>query len=150
MAQPIYFYAKTDAYYELSNFAPYGFEADGVYWPSVEHYYQAQKFAGPEYAAFRERIRGSRTPGEAKKLGRTRQVPIRDDWDRVRDAIMLHALRLKFRHPSLRQLLLGTGRRPLVEASPYDGYWGAGPAGQGQNRLGQLLMQVRAELRSAR
>jgi hypothetical protein len=37
---------------------------------------------------------------------------------------------------------------PLVEASPFDAYWGCGRSGKGKNRLGQLLMQVRAKLRS--
>jgi N-glycosidase YbiA len=39
MPDPIKFYSKTTAYQELSNFAPFGFEDDGVYWPTVEHYW---------------------------------------------------------------------------------------------------------------
>src|SRR6478609_2939466 len=54
---PICFYSKTADHHELSNFSPFGFEEDGVHWDTVEHYFQAQKFAGPEHAAYRERIR---------------------------------------------------------------------------------------------
>ena len=143
---PIYFYTRTSDYFELSNFAPLGFEEDGVYWPTVEHYFQAQKFQGDAAAAHRERIRRARSPKEAKDLGRTREIPIRSDWDQVRDDVMLHALRRKFANLRLAELLLATGARPLVEASPIDDYWGSGAHGNGRNRLGELLAQVRREI----
>ena len=146
MSEPIYFYSKTEAYAELSNFAPFGFEEDGVYWPTVEHYFQAQKFPGEGNAEIRERIRRAASPKQAKTLGRSRRHPIRTDWDDVRDEFMRHALRRKFERPELRALLLGTGRRPLVENSPSDSYWGAGRSCRGRNRLGELLMELRAEL----
>ena len=59
---------------------------------------------------------------------------------------------------SLRALLLATGERELVEASPFDRIWGVGfrPADApyfrdewGLNLLGQALMAVRTELRAA-
>jgi ribA/ribD-fused uncharacterized protein len=148
ITDPIYFYSKTTAWHELSNFAPFGFAEDGAYWPTVEHYFQAQKFPGPDNAAYREKIRKSKTPKEAKALGRTRSIAIRPDWEEVRDSIMLAALRKKFATAKLRDLLLSTGDRPLVEASPFDYYWGCGRSGRGKNRLGELLMQTRAELRA--
>jgi predicted NAD-dependent protein-ADP-ribosyltransferase YbiA (DUF1768 family) len=47
----------------LSNFSPYPFVLDGVSWPTVEHFYQAQKSL---YAGERERIRAARHgPAEA-------------------------------------------------------------------------------------
>jgi ribA/ribD-fused uncharacterized protein len=147
---PVRFYSKVAENRELSNFALIGFEEGGLYWPTVEHYFQAQKFAGPENAAYRERIRLAKTPKDAKALGRTRAITIRSDWDTARDEVMLAALRLKFASPEMRALLLDTGLRQLVEASPTDSYWGCGRSGKGKNRLGQLLMQVRAELRSDR
>ena len=144
MSDPIYFYSKLDAYAELSNFASYGIEEDGVYWPTVEHYFQAQKFDDP---AYRERIRKAASPKQAKELGRTRKLPIRADWDEARDEVMRRALRKKFAHPKLRALLLETGERELIESSPFDTYWGCGRDGTGQNRLGVLLMELRDELR---
>jgi ribA/ribD-fused uncharacterized protein len=148
MTDPIYFYSKTTAWHELSNFAPFGFAEDGAYWPTVEHYFQAQKFPGAENAPYREKIRKSKTPKEAKALGRTRSIAIRPDWEEVKDSIMLAALRKKFATAKLRDLLLSTRDRPLVEASPFDYYWGCGRSGTGKNRLGELLMQTRAELRA--
>jgi ribA/ribD-fused uncharacterized protein len=143
---PIYFYSKTAAYHELSNFSPHGFEEDGVFWPTVEHYFQAQKFVGPLLAEYREKIRRALSPSQAKTLGRSRQHPLRADWEAVKEEIMLRALRRKFAVPALRALLLATGERTLVEASPSDSYWGSGRRGAGRNRLGVLLMQVRAEI----
>ncbi|BEV10811.1 hypothetical protein ATDW_13070 [Asticcacaulis sp. DW145] len=37
----IWFYGQTDAYAEFSNFSPHGFQMEGVWWPTVEHYFQA-------------------------------------------------------------------------------------------------------------
>jgi ribA/ribD-fused uncharacterized protein len=143
---PIYFYSKTDAYYELSNFSPHAFELDGVYWLTVEHYFQAQKF--PSRPEYQETIRTARLPRDAKTLGRSRTVPLRADWEEVKDEVMRRALRAKFTtHAELRALLLGTGARELIENAPSDEYWGCGRTGSGRNRLGQLLMELRSELR---
>jgi N-glycosidase YbiA len=82
------------------------------------------------------------------KLGMTRQIPIRPDWDQVKDAIMYQAVRKKFEtHNTPRALLLGTWPQDIVENAPMDAYWGCGPDGQGLNKLGQILMRVREELR---
>lgn len=145
MANPIFFFRKNKPFSELSNFAPFGFEADGVPWATVEHFFQAQKFDDP---AYRERIRSARSPLDAKTLGQTRKIPIRPDWESVKESVMKRALRLKFQNPQLRSLLLSTKARPLVEDSPYDRYWGAGRDGKGKNRLGILLMEIRDEIRS--
>lgn len=61
-------------------------------------------------------------------------------------------------HTDLREYLLGTGDRVLVEASPLDRVWGIGLAAdderavspdqwRGLNLLGFALMQVRETLR---
>jgi ribA/ribD-fused uncharacterized protein len=142
--EPIYFYSRSMPYFELSNFCPPGLEADGAYWPTVEHYFQAQKFLE---CAFRERIRRVVSPKDARELGRSRAYPIRQDWDAIRENVMLYALRLKFSKGPPRELLLSTGEHPLVEASPLDHFWGAGQDGTGLNRLGALLELVRAEAR---
>jgi ribA/ribD-fused uncharacterized protein len=121
--EAIYFYSKTSGYYELSNFSPHGFQLDGVYWPTVEHYFQAQKL--PAQPSYQQRIRRARSPKGAKALGRSRKVPLRPDWDNVKDDLMRQALRAKlFAHPELAALLLETGERVLIENAPSDYYWG--------------------------
>jgi ribA/ribD-fused uncharacterized protein len=140
----IYFYAQTDDYAEFSNFAPYGVSVDDVWWQTVEHYFQAQKFHDE---AYREKIRKSGKPKDAKGLGMTRKIPLRCDWEEVKDEIMLGAVRIKFRtHELPRTLLLSTGEVDIVENAPMDAYWGCGPDGFGLNKLGRILMQVRSEL----
>ena len=86
----------------------------------------------------------------AARMGRSRERPLRGDWETVKDDIMREALQAKFRqHPSLRSLLLQTGDAELIEHTRNDSYWADGEDGSGKNRLGQLLMELRAELRKA-
>jgi ribA/ribD-fused uncharacterized protein len=144
-AAPIYFYSKTNEFYELSNFSPHGFELDGAFWPTVEHYFQAQKF--PSQPPYQEKIRRARLAKDAKALGRSRKVLLREDWEQVKDEVMRRALRAKFKtHAKLRELLQGTRERDLIENAPSDYYWGCGLTGSGKNCLGQLLMELRCEL----
>lgn len=143
----VYFYGQTDPYAEFSNFAPYGVAIGGSWWPTAEHFFQAQKFHDLDY---RERIRRASRPKEAKALGMTRQLPLRADWEDVKDGVMLGAVRAKFQaHAKLAELLMSTGDRMIVENAPMDGYWGCGPDGSGLNKLGHILMQVRSELRQS-
>lgn len=82
-------------------------------------------------------------------MGRSRKLPLRRDWEAVKDQVMLDALCAKFtQHDDLRVILLGTGDAKLVEHTVNDSYWGDGGDGSGKNRLGQLLMRLRDELRA--
>ncbi|MCY1008333.1 NADAR family protein [Nannocystis pusilla] len=148
MPDAIEFYLPADPYGELSNFAPFPIKLGGKKWPTSEHYFQAQKFAGTSHE---EDIRRAKKPKLAAEMGRDRKRPLRRDWESVKERVMLDALRAKFtQHADLRELLLGTGDARLVEHTANDAYWGDGGDGSGKNRLGQLLMQLRAELREAR
>lgn len=142
----IYFYSiKEEPYGCFSNFSPHGFDLDGKRWPTSEHYFQAQKFAGTLHA---EEIRQVASPMEAARMGRARSRPLRPDWDEVKDEVMLRAVLRKFEsHPELAKILLSTGDQTLVEKTTDDYYWGCGTNGTGENKLGQILMQVRAILR---
>lgn len=56
------------------------------------------------------------------------------------------ALQAKFStYPVLRDLLLSTADAVLVEASQNDMFWGAGRSGDGENKLGLVLMQLRSQ-----
>src|SRR5262245_5801353 len=107
----IYFYTTTDKYGGFSNFSRHGITLDRKYWPTVEHFFQAQKFLDLEH---QNRIAKARTPKEAKQLGWDRSIPIRDDWDEIRDEIMRKAVLKKFEtHKELKEMLLGTGDEEL-------------------------------------
>ena len=91
------------------------------------------------------KIANAKTPGEAKKLAR--KLPIRPDWEEVKDQIMLDLVRIKFSKSGLKKALLATGDAELIEGNTWnDTYWGV-CKGVGQNKLGKILMQVRKELR---
>jgi len=142
---PIYFYSTRDAYGCFSNFSPHGVKLKGGWWPTTEHYFQAQKCAGTPHE---EAVWLAKTPKQAAEMGRDRKRPLRADWEQVKDDVMREAVRQKFRmHKDIRRLLLDTGNEELVETAPGDYYWGSGAHGNGKNMLGILLMEVRAELR---
>lgn len=145
----------------LSQWWPCTFVADGQSFASAEHYMMWRKallFGDTSVAA---RVLASRTPGEAKALGR--QVSGFDDdvWVSSRLEIVIEGNLAKFgQDPSLRSYLLGTGSRVLVEASPLDRVWGIGLEASdpraadpsswlGLNLLGEALMEVRATLSAA-
>jgi N-glycosidase YbiA len=63
--------------------------------------------------------------------------------------MMRKAVLCKFQtHEDIREILLGTGDEHIVENAPSDYYWGCGKEGTGKNRLGLILVEIRAQLRS--
>lgn len=123
----------------LSNFYRH---CDG---PTVEHHFQAAKAVRPADAA---RILAAAAPGEAKRLGRS--VELRPGWDDQRLVVMRTLLRTKFfGYPDMGDRLLATYDAVLIEGNTWgDRFWGQ-VDGRGENWLGRLLMQVRAELLAA-
>ena len=101
-----------------------------------------------EYENIKEMIRLAETPKQASEIGRRRDLPLREDWEEVKDRVMYEIVRAKFRQNKLlKMLLLQTGTRTLVEGNWWnDTYWGV-CKGKGENKLGQILMRVREELR---
>lgn len=89
------------------------------------------------------------SPSEAKRKGR--RVSLRLDWESVKDNVMRIVLRCKFtQNPELADMLVATGDAELVEGNTWnDRYWGVCD-GQGKNKLGQLLMELRTELAQER
>jgi hypothetical protein len=141
----IRFFSQSETYREFSNFAPFWIDLDDARWPTVEHYYQAQKFTDPQ---LRGAIRQAEKPVIAKSLADKNKAAMRPDWEAVKDAVMYRAVRRKFElHAELRALLLATGDEDIAESAPGDYYWGVGRKGTGENRLGKIMERIRAELR---
>lgn len=142
----------------LSQWWPSGFQADGVSYPTAEHYMMCEKarLFGDEASA--AEILASRHPGEAKALGRQVEGFDEDTWAASRYGVVVRASVAKFaQNPRLCAFLLGTTGRVLVEASPLDRVWGIGlgaddgraanPARwRGLNLLGFALMEARTAL----
>ncbi len=170
----VQFFEASGAFGELSNF--FVFPEPIVWgkktFATSEHVYHYLKYwhsssteASREYA---ELIRKASTPFKAKLLANQTianrwpwqrllnpviqkylnlGVRPRADWDAKKREQMKFCLLLKFRLSKIcRDVLLSTGEQELIEASPHDKYWGVGRDGTGQNTLGILLMEVRAEI----
>ena len=140
----IHFYKINDEYGCFSNFAHYGFELDGKWWMTSEHYFQAQKFCGTEYE---EIIRLLDNPMKAAAMGRNRDLPLRVDWEQVKEDVMRKAVLTKFtQNEEIKNILLATGKETIIENTSNDYYWGCGKDGSGKNMLGIILMEVREKL----
>lgn len=128
----------------LSNYYNSPIEYEGYTYGSVEAAFQAQKTL--DVGRRREFTRLA--PNKAKALGR--RVPLRSDWEDVKDEIMYNLVKIKFlSNPELRKKLLATLTEELVEVNTWrDTYWGQ-CEGKGQNKLGKILMKVREELRKS-
>ena len=130
----------------LSNFYPCEFVWDDIVWKHSEGAYQAAKTLERDGRLIMSRIH---KPGETKALGK--RITLREDWNEVKDGIMLDIVRAKFRQNlDLAQKLVDTGDAVLEEGNYWnDRYWGVCPAGSvhGQNKLGKILMIVREELK---
>jgi ribA/ribD-fused uncharacterized protein len=126
----------------LSNFWPATVEFEGLTYPTVEHAYQSAKTLD---RAERRRIAALPTPSDAKKAGRA--LPLRSDWEAVKFDVMEQCVRYKFTHNAeLRSALIATGDAYLEEGNDWgDRVWGV-YQGVGENRLGRILMKVRADM----
>lgn len=132
-----------DEYRFLSNFYPVTIGVNGLWFPSVEHAFQAMKCQSQEeMLAF-----CSGDPVEARR--RERLVCRRPGFEEGKEQLMMQLLRMKFAYPQLRDKLIATGDIAIVEENTWgDTYWGV-CKGTGLNRLGVLLMQVREEVSRA-
>lgn len=126
----------------LSNFWPCWVEFEGVRYPTTEHAYQAAKTTDK---ALRLLMSRATTPGQVKRMGKKMQV--REDWNDIREDVMRDLLIQKFSKREFSALLLSTLDMEIEETNTWnDTFWGV-CRGVGQNKLGQLLMQIRADLR---
>lgn len=135
----------------LSNFHVCPFWFEGRVYESREHAYQAAKYSPEERHIF-DRV----SSAEAKKLGRKAVVNL-ERWNESKYNIMATVVLSQFAaYPVLAQELLKTGDKYLEESNHWgDMYWGVyypenwkafAPKGKGENKLGKILMHVRALL----
>jgi len=151
------FYGSKDI---LSNFYHTSFEIDGVKYNCVEQYFQYQKaitFCAQDIA---EKILKTTSPTLQKSLG-CKSIPNFNGkiWNSMCINIMQKGLYAKFsQNLKLKQFLVDTGDKILVEAAPRDLFWGVGfgktnekiqdpKKWRGQNRLGFELMKTRKLIR---
>lgn len=136
----------------LGNMAPYPVCAYGVVWPTAEHLFQAERFAG--YDPVREDIRRERSPMAAKMVARRnarRMVIAERGPEDINNMRTVLSIKLQ-QHPKLIGWLQDTGTATIVEdvTNRQRGsalFWGAAKLGSvwhGENVLGRLWMDLRA------
>lgn len=136
-------------YFFLSNFYPCPVFYNGLMFPNSEGAYMACKNDNKEDHL---KLASLKTAREAKNYGQT--VVLRPQWDDVKYGYMKKVLQDKFtRNPDLGKRLLETGNRQLVEENNWhDLYYGICNCekhqGEGKNALGQILMEIREELKN--
>ena len=125
----------------------------------AEQYMMAEKaiLFGDEKTC--EAIMSTKDPSEQKRLGRMIKNYDENIWNEWRERIVYAGNMAKFTSDeNMRKILLSTGNKILVEASPYDRIWGAGISEDdprindpkrwlGLNLLGKILMQVRENIK---
>lgn len=135
------------------------FEIDGVTYNCAEQYMMHQKAVVFKDSAMEAKIMATSKPVEQKRFGRKVQNFDKDVWARKAQEAVKRANMAKFsQNEDLLKKLLATHPRTLVEASPRDRLWGIGMGAsnpkardrkqwRGRNLLGQILTDVREELR---
>lgn len=146
----IRFFGKDGKHAIFSNFAPTPLVIGGLEYPTAEHYFQSAKFRDTD-AAYAEEVRLARTPLDAKRLGKSREHRIHPYWGGM-DGESIRAMRRALfskalQNKEFRELLRSTGNARIIEASPWDRFWGEGKDKKGKNMLGQLLEELRSKLR---
>lgn len=129
-----------DEFRWLSNFWPAAVLLDGSYYPSVENAYQAAKTHQSERTPFKDC-----SASAARRLGR--MIPVRSGFHEQRVEIMEGLVFQKFASgTALAARLIATGARELIEENHWgDVFWGR-CRGEGQNKLGEILMAQRERL----
>lgn len=139
----IKFYKPKDTHGHMSNFYKSKFYYDGRWWKTSEHAYQAAKTYVPEEV---EEICNAPTPKIARDLGQ--KCKFRSDFNDIRYEKMKDIVLQKYlQNQDIYYKLIETGDELLIEDSPVDYYWGCGADGSGQNMLGKVLMEIRAQLK---
>ena len=134
------------------------FTIDNIEYNCCEQYMMAQKALVFNDLDIKNKIMMSSEPKDQKSFGRIVKNFDEDKWNTIADEIVYQANLAKFSQNSeLKQKLLATGEKIIVECSPYDKIWGNGlnitdtlntpiENWQGTNRLGKALMRVRSTL----
>jgi ribA/ribD-fused uncharacterized protein len=148
----IFFRTTTGEFGPLSNMAPdFPIFLHGIRIATAEALYQACRFSDdPDVQRL---IIDQMSPMTAKMKSKKYRNRTRGDWDDVRVNVMRWCLRIKLQNNWERfgHVLERTGKRPIVEESIKDEFWGAKPKEDGlligMNVLGRLLMELREQFR---
>ena len=135
------------------------FSLEGVTYQTCEQYMMAKKaLLFRDFPCYTD-IMNEPDPKKDKALGKAIKNYDHSIWHSCNEEIIYNANLAKFtQHPELKEVLLGTGNKTLVEASPYDKIYGIGMEAsdpdatnpgkwKGKNILGVVLGRVREALK---
>lgn len=139
----IEFYKEFGELGYLASYSNHGFEKNEIYYKTVEHYYQSEKF---DDINLKEKIINAKTPKEASIIGRDRNNPKKKNFDKLK--VMYEAVYEKFKqNKDIMYKLIETRDEIIIEKTIKENYWGIGPNNDGENNFGKILMSVREQLR---
>ena len=133
-------------WYVFDNFAPFPVEWRGKLYPTAEHAYQAAHFIdkNPDLA---EQVRQTLSPREASDFANLNSYQDDPAWKDKRLVIMEELVRNKIeQHPYVKQILLESQDKDIVEMNDDDAFWGWGQDHKGENNLGKIWMKLRSEI----
>jgi ribA/ribD-fused uncharacterized protein len=154
----LFFWGENDVYGFLSNFYQTNFSVNGNNFNCSEQYFmkKKQELFNESNDVLANLIMKETNPKNIKKYGRQVKNFNEEIWNINKYKYMYEGVYAKFtQNPELKQKLLATGKKILVEASPYDKIWGIGfnksdalnnKSKWGQNLLGKVLVEVRDKL----
>lgn len=135
-----------NGWYVFDNFSAFQVEWRGKVYPTAEHAYQAAHFieANPELA---EAVRKCRSPRLASDFANQYSEYDDPNWKEKRLLLMEEIVSAKLnQHDYVKDLLIKSGSRIIVEMNDDDSFWGWGSDKNGQNHLGKIWMKLRDEL----
>jgi len=144
---PVHFYRIPDPYGVFCNFSRHVIkvevEDEVLIGRTNEHLFQAWKFFTTDMNWAREILLTAK-PMNAAGMGRSREHPLRSDWEDIKDDVMrLCVVSKVMQHEDVKATLASTGERYIAEHTANDFYWGDGLDGSGKNMLGTIYMEVR-------
>ncbi len=142
--EAVYFF--TAAFYPLDTYSAHQIFLWSRQFPTAEHAYQWRKFS-KSAPAVAEQILNAPSPHAAGIISAANKSKASPSWHEEKIAAMREIFTAKAQqHEDVREALQKTGNRLLVENSPVDTFWGAGPTGQGLNHIGKIWMNIRDNL----
>lgn len=142
--EAVYFFST--AFFCFDNFSAHQVEVWGIKFPTVEHAFQWKKFSEvkPDIAA---QILASPSPEAVYEIAQANKANKPTTWAEEKVGVMEQILRAKAQqHEDVREALKRSGKRTIIENSPFDDFWGSGPDGTGQNMVGKIWMKIRDEI----
>lgn len=129
----------------LANYSNHGFTKNGIFYKTVEHYYQSEKFDNPE---IKKRIIDAPTPKEASNIGRDRSNIRKENFKEIKNQVMFDGILEKFRqNRDIVYKLIETRNKKIAEATIDEYYWGIGKDKSGKNVIGDTLVKVRERIK---